>query len=71
MRLILAFLLLIPTVFQKKAVELKITVIVDEDSEIFIGKKKIKLDDIPDEGVIADLEMSNNKVKKVVFEEKK
>lgn len=75
MRFVLVALLLVTATKEppkeKKTVELKISVLVDEDSEIYIGKKKVTIDDIPEEGTIADLQIIDNRVKKVIFEEKK
>jgi hypothetical protein len=60
-------------VWPKEPKEVTITVefIVNEDSQIFIGKKQVKIDDIPENGLIIDLQTEGNKVKKVVYEEKK
>lgn len=77
---ILWFLVMLPIVAVaqeprrvKPSTEVVITLefIVDGDSEIFIGKKQVKVDEIPEDGVVAELKTEGNKIKKIVYEEKK
>lgn len=56
---------------EKKSGNITITFLIDEDSDIFIGLKRIKFDDIPKEGIILNLEIKGNRIEKIIFQEEK
>lgn len=76
MAMMMALILCFPTMAQEKEKPKKESVIsiqfrITEESKIFVGKKAITMDMIPEKGTILELEIKGDFIVKIVFGEPK